>query len=212
VDSLIADHARILDTKKLDLRLNIERKRTEIEDANRQIALLQSDDKLTESRLLDIEGSVKRLQTQLAGDAETAKKALRSVNTEPSAMTLLLLESQRRSALQWLTTLQDTVIDLQRRKDKIQADILATEQAKAIKASEIGFLEAQEKALSETRLIYGPAPSFQPILSRSLVIMVALLIGVFAGFIGAFIAEFVANVRGRLQEATGTDAPAPEES
>jgi anti-sigma factor RsiW len=118
-------------------------------------------------------------------------------------MTMLLIDSQRRSALQWLNTLQDTAVDLQRRLDENQARIAAMEQEKRIKASEIGLIEAQEKALRETRLVYGPAPSTQPVVSRSLILALSLLLGAFLGLMAAFIAGVIANVKARLQGEAG---------
>jgi hypothetical protein len=60
-------------------------------------------------------------------------------------MTMLPIDSLRRSALQWLDTLQDTAVDL------------------------------QEKALRETRLVYGLAPSALPVgPSRSLILALSL--------------------------------------
>lgn len=213
VEGLVADHARVIDSKKMDIRLQIERKRAEIDDLDRQVALLQSDIKLTDARLAQTQSSIQRLQTQLANESETVKQAIRAVANEPSAMTMLLLDSQRRAALQWLNNLQDTATDLQRRRDQNQANIAAMAQSKLIKTSEISLLEAQQKALRETRLVYGPAPSIQPAgPSRSLILALALVIGAFAGLMAAFITEFVANVRARLEEVTGTDAPAPMES
>lgn len=197
---LIADHAPIIEAKRIDLRQAIERKRTEIDDLDRQIALLQADSKRVETRLTETQGSIQRLQAQLGNESEAVKQATRSVNNEPAAMTMLLIDSQRRSALQWLNTLQDTAIDLQRRLDENQARIAAMEQEKRIKASEIGLIEAQEKALRETRLVYGPAPSTLPAgPSRSLILALSLLLGAFFGLMAAFIAGFIANVKARLQ-------------
>jgi uncharacterized protein involved in exopolysaccharide biosynthesis len=201
---LIADHARIIDTKRIDLRLAIERKRAEIDDLDRQIALLQTDSKRTETRLAETQGTIQRLQAQLASEGGAVKQATRSVSNEPAAMTMLLIDSQRRSALQWLNTLQDTAVDLQRRKDQNQARIAAMEQEKRIKTSEIGSLEAQEKALRETRLVYGPAPSILPAgPSRSLILALSLLLGAFFGLMAAFVAEFIATVKARLQGEVG---------
>jgi uncharacterized protein involved in exopolysaccharide biosynthesis len=78
------------------------------------------------------------------------------------------------------------------------------EQEKRIKASEIGLIEAQEKALRETRLVYGPAPSTLPVgPSRSLILALSLLLGAFLGLMAAFIAGFIANVKARLQGGVG---------
>jgi hypothetical protein len=200
---LIADHAHIIDAKKIGLRLAIERKRSEIDDLDRQIALLQADSKRVETRLTETQGSIQRLQVQLGNESEAVKQATRSVNNEPAAMTMLLIDSQRRSALQWLNTLQDTVVDLQRRLDENQARIAAMEQEKRIKASEIGLIEAQEKALRETRLVYGPVPSILPVVSRSLILTLSLLLGAFFGLMAAFVAGFIANVKARLQGEVG---------
>lgn len=201
---LIADHAPIIEAKRIDLRQAIERKRTEIDDLDRQIALLQADSKRVETRLTETQGSIQRLQAQLGNESEAVKQATRSVNNEPAAMTMLLIDSQRRSALQWLNTLQDTAIDLQRRLDENQARIAAMEQEKRIKASEIGLIEAQEKALRETRLVYGPAPSILPAgPSRSLILALSLLLGAFFGLMAAFVAGFIANVKARLQGEVG---------
>lgn len=201
---LIADHARIIDTKRIDLRLAIERKRAEIDDLDRQIALLQADSKRIETRLAETQGSIQRLQAQLASEGGAVKQATRSGDTEPSAMTMLLIDSQRRSALELLNTLQDTAADLQRRLDQNRASIAAMEQEKRIKTSEIGSLEAQEKALRETRLVYGPAPSILPAgPSRSLILALSLLLGAFFGLMAAFIAGFIANVKARLQGEVG---------
>lgn len=200
VEGLVADHARVIDTKKMDIRLQIERKRAEIDDLDRQVALLQSDIKLTDARLAETQSSIQRLQIQLANESETVKQAIRAVANESSAMTMLLLDSQRRAALEWLNTLQNTAADLQRRRDQDQANIDAIAQNKLIKTSEIGLLEAQQKALRETRLVYGPASSILPVgPSRSLILALALVIGAFVGLMAAFIAEFVAHVRARLQ-------------
>lgn len=197
---LIADHAPIIEAKKIDLRLAIERKRAEIDDLDRQIALLQTDSKRIETRLAETQGTIQRLQAQLASEGGAVKQATRSVSNEPAAMTMLLIDSQRRSALQWLNTLQDTAVDLQRRKDQNQASIAAMEQAKRIKTSEIGLIEAQEKALRETRLVYGPVPSTLPAgPSRSLILALSLLLGAFLGLMAAFLAGFIANVKARLQ-------------
>ena len=210
---LIADHARIIDTKRIDLRLAIERKRAEIDDLDRQIALLQTDSKRIETRLAETQGSIQRLQAQLASEGGAVKQATRSVSNEPAAMTMLLIDSQRRSALQWLNTLQDTAVDLQRRKDQNQARIAAMEQEKRIKGSEIGSLEAQEKALRETRLVYGPAPSILPAgPSRSLILALSLLLGAFFGLMVAFVAEFIATVKARLHGEADIDSPAVVES
>lgn len=200
---LIADHAHIIEAKKIGLRLAIERKRSEIDDLDRQIALLQADSKRIETRLTETQGSIQRLQAQLGNESEAMKQATRSVNNEPAAMTMLLIDSQRRSALQWLNTLQDTAVDLQRRLDENQARIAAMEQEKRIKVSEIGLVEAQEKALRETRLVYGPAPSTQPVVSRSLILALSLLLGAFLGLMAAFIAGVIANVKARLQGEAG---------
>jgi uncharacterized protein involved in exopolysaccharide biosynthesis len=201
---LIADHARIIEAKKIDLRLDIERKRSELDDLDRQIAMRQADSKRIETRLTETQGSIQRLQAQLGNESEAVKQATRSVNNEPAAMTMLLIDSQRRSALQWLNTLQDTVVDLQRRLDENQARIAAMEQEKRIKTSEIGLIEAQEKALRETRLVYGPAPSTLPAgPSRSLILALSLLLGAFFGLMAAFIAGFIANVKARLQGEVG---------
>lgn len=210
---LIADHARIVDTKKMDIRLAIERKRAEIDDLDRQIALLQADSKRTETRLAETQGSIQRLQAQLGSEGEAMKQATRSVSNEPAAMTMLLIDSQRRSALQWLNTLQDTAVDLQRRKDQNQARIAAMEQEKRIKTSEIGSLEAQEKTLRETRLVYGPAPSILPAgPSRSLILALSLLLGAFFGLMVAFVAEFIATVKARLHGEADIDSPAVVEN
>ena len=201
---LIADHARIIEAKKIDLRLAIERKRIELDDLDRQIALLQADSKRIETRLTETQGSIQRLQAQLGNESEAVKQATRSGDTEPSAMTMLLIDSQRNSALQWLNTLQDTAVDLQRRLDENQARIAAMEQEKRIKVSEIGLVEAQEKALRETRLVYGPAPSTLPAgPSRSLILALSLLLGAFFGLMAAFVAGFIANVKARLQGEVG---------
>lgn len=201
---LIADHAPIVDAKKIDLRRAIERKRTEIDDLDRQIALLQADGKRVETRLTETQVGIQQLQAQLGSESEAVKQATRSVDNEPAAMTMLLIDSQRRSALQWLNTLQDTAVDLQRRQDQNQARIAAMEQDKRIKTLEIGLIEAQEKALRETRLVHGPVPSIRPAgPSRSLILALSLLLGVFFGLMAAFVAGFTANVKARLQGEVG---------
>ena len=210
---LIADHAPIVYAKKSDLRLNIERKRAEIDDLDRQIALLQADSKRTETRLAETQGSIQRLQAQFASEGDAAKQATRSVSNEPAAMTTLLIDSLRRSALELLNTLQDTAADLQRRLDQNRASIAAMEQEKRIKTSEIGSLEAQEKTLRETRLVYGPAPSILPAgPSRSLILALSLLLGAFFGLMVAFVAEFIATVKARLHGEADIDSPAVVEN
>lgn len=201
---LIADHAPIIEAKKIGLRLAIESKRTELDDLDRQIALLQADGKRIETRLTETQVGIQQLQAQLGSESEAVKQATRSVNNEPAAMTMLLIDSQRRSALQWLNTLQDTAVDLQRRQDQNQARIVAMEQEKRIKTLEIGLIEAQEKALRETKLVHGPVPSALPVgPSRSLILTLSLLLGAFFGLMAAFVAGFIANVKARLQGEVG---------
>lgn len=222
VADLLADHARIIGIKKRGLQfeinskeqrigLEIKRKEAEIEDVVRKITMTQSELSRQEERLSQTRSHIENVQRRLLGTTGTMDEATRKVRDEPSAMTMLLVDGQRQSGLQWLNSLEGRVVEIQNRRDALMSQIADLEQARRLKAEEIelakrltgeevSLIKAREQNMLDTHVVYGPAASLEPVGLHGLkLIAIMTFIGAFLGLFAAFFADFIAKARERLK-------------
>ena len=202
VDQIIEDHSRLILVIHKEYQL-------EIEKINNEVASLQDQSKLLEAKIESLGENEKLLNKQidkvreLVNDGiKNREKASREVKNETRAMTLLMIDNEIQQNRQRLDELEERQsIELVNERDNVKKKLADTLREITEKKSELDKVKLQRKNLRETRSIVPPMQSLEPVgLSKMIIILLAVLLGLFVALFSAFVHEFIVKARTEMSQ------------
>jgi len=199
VERVREDHKRILNIIKYDLEMMRNKAVNNLGAIKDGALLIQAREKrITEVGNL-LKDQIASIKTRIDEAVLSRKKAVKEASNEPKAMTLLLLDSEIEQQQKRLSELEERLfIKMADNRDQLVKSLADNKREQANGKDNISSIDTQIKNLRETRSVGVAVKSNEPVgMSRKLVVLIALAIGIFSGIFIAFFAEFLAKVKAK---------------
>ncbi len=201
VDKLRADHQRIYSILKKDIELRQRDLENELSSLKDEANLVEADrERLKERREL-LKAEISELQRLISSTEAQYKRATAKPGGEANAMTLLLLDSEARTARARQSDLQDRMqITIAGDEDRLVKKLADNQRKQAEMKERMAKLDLELLNFRETNATDAPMRSIKPVGPRkALVLVLALFGGFFLGIFAAFFAEFLNKVKEQQQ-------------
>lgn len=197
VDMVKKDHGRIIDVMRKESEIRQQRATAKLEELKDEASLLQA----REKRLSDTTTLLAKQASEARADLQRAQsnrqRATGAAKDAAQAMTLLMLDSEIQSHRQRLAKLDERLqIEMADNQDELTKALADNRRAQADQQNNIAKLNIQLANLRETRALLPPMRSTEPAgPGRSVIVLLALLLGLMLGVFAAFVVEFLAKAR-----------------
>lgn len=195
VQKLIVDHARIINLKKR----NLER---QIAIAENSLSSSKDSAKLLAAKTQRLNQMAELMRKQLNEKKILMENALKNRNNATSknaagAMTILLIDSEIQKYQQSIDQLENNlIIDISQQRDELEKEIADNLREQNDKQNNIELLKNQLSNISDTKAIVPVMKSIEPVgLSKKIIMILALVLGLFLGILGAFFYEFLDKIK-----------------
>lgn len=204
---LAEDHASFVDAQRRSLSANITAARNQLESLSSQGVALQNESKRTEALAATLRERRGDIQRHLDHASALEQRLLAADSTSRDAAAVLQANVETRALRDQLLALDERLAaelpkqldDIRRAAEDNGREILAQQET-------IADLEARLAEVRETRAIQPPMQSLEKVgPGRTVIVLLAGMLGVFLGVLSAFGTEFVARVRAELAD-TGAGA------
>lgn len=191
------DHARTIDIKKSNLlmhRDNLIRKQAELKD---QEKLLHSEKERIKVSVDLLEGQLAAVKAQVEEASLNRKKARTDVGDETRAMTLLMIDNELYQQRKLLASMEEQLyIAMPTKAEELDKSLADNRRAQENSQAEIDTMATVLKNIRETRFIYEPTASINPVgMARTTFVVIGALLGLMLGVFAAFIVEFLARFK-----------------
>ena len=212
VQALVADHARVFEDQRTVAALAKQR-------AERDLQALVDEQAVLKGRIERLKSSAQLIQRQIADtrrlieDATANRsRAVAEARDEARAMTLLMLDNEVRENQQRLAELQRQLqIGLADERDTLQSALQENQRNQVLQQAQVQRLDQQLKNLKETRAVVLGMKSLEPVgISRSLMVLLGVLLGGLMALLAPLMLEFLGRVRDGLDsEPPGDEITGP---
>ncbi len=213
VQTLVADHGRVFENQRTDIALAKQRAEGQLRALVDQEALLKTRIERLKSRAQLLEQQIADTRQLIEGATANRSRAVAEARDEARAMTLLMLDSEVRANRARLAELQQQLqIDLATERDTLQAELQENQRSQARQQAEVQHFDQQLKNLQETRAMVLGMQSLKPVgTSRSLIVLLSILLGGLLALLVPLVLEFAGWVRASVaaqspDRATGESA------
>lgn len=208
VDMVKKDHSRIMDVLRKETEILQNKAQSKFEELKDEATLIAA----REKRLGDISALLAKQASEVRDDLKQAKgdrrQAMKEVNNESKAMTLLMLDSGIQQYRQRLATIDERLqIKVADSQDTLAKELADNRRKQMNQRDVIAKLAIQLANLRETQALLPPMRFPEPVgPGRSLIVVLALVLGLMLGVFAAFFAEFLSKVNNQTKQLVLEDS------
>jgi len=197
VVSVQQDHNRISLLKRKDLELSKNKVKNVVLMLKEEEKLLLSQSKRQDKKKLLLEERINESRDLLRSSAKIKQSAIKEVGTERQAISLMMVDSEMRKDREVLAGLEEELhIELENTREIIMNQLTENRQKQAGQSEDLEKITMQQDNLLETRAITRPLRSIKPVgISKALIVIISLFIGVFLALFMVFFSEFLEKAR-----------------
>lgn len=202
LDRLAEDHDPAIDVVKLSMENDLNRLRNQLDRLKDQAASLQAQDKRLNEQETLLKDQLKELRKLIDGLETNRGKALREVEGEAKAMTLMLIDTETGKYMGREEEVKERLlVGLPQERDKLKNDLADNLRGQTELQEKVKEAQAKIVNVRYTRPITPSLRSHEPQgVGRGIILALAGILGLMLGVFAAFIAEFRTRVRERLDE------------
>jgi len=186
------DHSGISLLKRKKLGLSLKSAENKITGLRDQEQLLISQRKRLDKKQSLLEKRVSETLNLLKISTEIKQKAIKESRTEGKALVLMMVDSELRANRNLLAGLEEQLqINLENSREILNMKLAENLRQQAEKREMVEKINIQLNNLLETRAIIEPIRSIEPVgISKMLILIMSLMVGLFLGVFIVFLAEF----------------------
>ena len=200
VKNVVSDHARLINIIKKNYELQFETIENEIQSVEQQALIYKADLQRLEKNTELVIKQVKNITVLVNDGIKNRSKASRNVSSESNAMTLLMIDNEIQQNRNKLDRLEEKlIVDLTNKKDVLNKKLSDTTRLISNKKGTLALKKLQLENLQDTRSLGIAMKSLEPVsLSKKLILVLFIFIGLLISILVAFIHEFVVKLNKKL--------------
>lgn len=200
VKKVVDDHERIISVIKKGYESSISSVVYKIEGLKERERVFKAKVKRLEKESALIEQEIRSLQNLIEDSISNRKIAVRDINNESMALTLMMLDNEVRNAREKKSELMERLqITIADKRDSLERDIADNQRAQMEYKNKMDELKLKLDNIHRTRQLSEPLQSLKPVgPNRKMIVTLSLVLGVFFGLFAAFIAEFISKARNQI--------------
>lgn len=203
LDRLAQDQDPAIDVVKLSMENDLNRLRNQLDKLKDQaVSLKAQDQRLNEQEIL-LKDELKDLKKLIDNSESNRDKALREVEGEAKAMTLMLIDTETRKYMDREGDIKERLlVGLPEERDKLKNGLADNLRSQMELQERLREAQAKIVNIRYTRPITPSLRSSDPRgVDRKVIVILSAVLGLMLGMFAAFIAEFRSRVRQRLVES-----------
>ncbi|MBK9130702.1 MAG: hypothetical protein IPM20_03530 [Gammaproteobacteria bacterium] len=202
LDRLAQDQDPAIDVVKLSMENDLNRLRNQRDKLKDQAESLQSQDQRLNEQEVLLKNQLKDLKKLIDSSESNRNKALREVEGEAKAMTLMLIDTETRKYMDREAEIEERLlVGLPQERDTLKNGLADNLRSQAELQERLREAEAKIVNIRYTRPITPSLRSQNPLgVSREVIVILSGILGLMLGIFSAFIAEFQIRIRERLDE------------
>ncbi|MCC6206716.1 MAG: hypothetical protein IT488_00980 [Gammaproteobacteria bacterium] len=202
LDYLSRDHAPEIDVVKLNMENDLNRLGNQVDKLKDQATLLLAQDKRMNEQEFLLKDELKDLKRLIDSSESNRNKAIREVQGEAKAMTLMLIDTETRKYMEREGDIKERLlIGLPEERDRLKNDLADNLRGQAELQERLRESQAKIVNIRYTRPITPTLRSDNAHgVGGGVIVALAGILGLMMGVFAAFIAEFRSKVRERLDE------------
>ncbi|MCC6301461.1 MAG: hypothetical protein IT489_01510 [Gammaproteobacteria bacterium] len=204
LERLAQDHDPEIDVVKLTMENNLSRLRNQLDRLKDEAAFLQARDRRLNEQEALLKDQLKELRRLIDGSEANRGKALREVEGEAKAMTLMLIDTETARYMGREEEIKERLlVGLPQEKDKLKNDLADNLRSQTELQEKVKEAQAKIVNIRYTRPITPSLRSHEPQgVGRGIILILAAILGLILGVFAAFMAEFRTRVKERLEGQT----------
>ena len=202
VNNVILDHSRLINIVKKSYGLQISEIENDIKSVEQQAEIVKADLLRLDKNTQLVKKQVKNVTTLVNSGIKNRSKASKKVSSESNAMTLLMIDNEIQQNRNKLDRLEEKlIVDMNNKKDVLNKELSDTARLILKKKGSLVLTKLELENIRDTHALGTGVKSLRPVsISKKLILIMSVFLGLFIAIFMAFIHEFVVYMKKDLDE------------